>query len=112
MFIYFSPTGTSTSTSEGTSTSNGDISPREIEIKFNETSSLSYADRLLLKKHRRTALPESASPNLMGKGGLAKDVKHQENVFKKENLVNGEANFTGKYFLMYFWLKAKYLMFT
>ena len=35
--------------------------PQDIEIKFN-TSSLSYAERLLLKKHRRTDVDTLFSP--------------------------------------------------
>ena len=33
-----------------------------VEINFQENPSLSYADRLLLKKHRRTELPTALSP--------------------------------------------------
>ncbi|XP_072041886.1 LOW QUALITY PROTEIN: uncharacterized protein [Amphiura filiformis] len=93
------PRGTTTSTSEGTSTSNGDISPREIEIKFKENSSLSYADRLLLKKHRRTELPDASSPNLMGRDAVKENMP-PVNAWKKDRnerdaapLVNGEVGY-------------------
>ncbi|XP_071482062.1 uncharacterized protein [Diadema antillarum] len=35
---------------------------RPVEINFHDNEALSYADRLLLKKHRRTELPSALSP--------------------------------------------------
>ena len=44
------------------STGTSDNSPQQLDIKF--TNSLSYADRLLLKKHRRTEVDELSTPRL------------------------------------------------
>ncbi|XP_022098580.1 uncharacterized protein LOC110983559 [Acanthaster planci] len=71
------------SIASGTSTE-----PQPIEIKFQEDTSITYADKLLIKKHRRTELSPLSSPRLSGDETKETCSPRQEN----EMLTNGQVD--------------------
>ncbi|XP_038050052.1 uncharacterized protein LOC119723459 [Patiria miniata] len=62
--------------------------PPPIEIKFQQDTSITYADKLLIKKHRRTELSPLPSPRLSSDGEEEKRSPRQG----KETLTNGHVD--------------------